>query len=91
MTKNISDSVECILIDEEKIYCPYREKTVGRPKKITYSDHCAIIAEYAIATGKIKKKAEKRSGWKYCEEGYKLYQLESDASIHFDLAKTSAT
>ena len=88
-TETVNNSVKSILIDEEKIFCPYGEKREKGVQRVVYSDHCVFIAELEIDTGEIKKKAEKNSSWKYCEDGYQRYQLESEASIQFDLSAPS--
>ena len=89
LNENIQDSVNSIFIDEDKLYCPYRTKRERGVQKITYSDHCVLIADLAVETGRVRQKVEKISGWKYCEEGYKLYQVESEASIQLDTAATT--
>ena len=90
-TAAIHDSIKSILIDEEKIYCPYRVKKKKGVPKVVYSDHCVIVADLDIDTGRIKKKVEKVSGWRYCEEGFSRYKLESEASIQFDCSGSSAS
>ena len=87
----IHNSVKSILIDEEKIYCPYRVKKKRGILKVVYSDHCVIVADLDIDTGRVRKKGEKISGWRYCEDGFSQYKLESEASIQFDLSGPSAS
>ena len=85
MTDKIHDSLKSIMIDEEKIYCPYREKKENGARRIVYSDHCAMVVELEIDVGHIKKKIEKKSGWRYCQEGYEIYGVESKAVLPLDL------
>ena len=89
MTDKIDNSIERILIDEEKIYCPYSVRKRKGKHKIVYSDHCVIIVEISIDVGKVKNNTEKSSKWSFTKEGYEDYQLESEASIQFDIAAES--
>ena len=90
-TPVIHNSMKSILIDEEKIYCPYGMRRRKGTSKAVYSDHCVIVADMDIDTGTVKRKIEKISGWKYCEEGFTQYKLESEASIQFDLSGPSSS
>ena len=91
MTDTLQDSLLSIVIDEEKIYCPYRVIKEKGQQKIVYSDHCTISSEFTIDIGQTKNKVEKTSGWKYSEDGYCDYQIESEASMLFDLTAPSTS
>lgn len=91
LPKDIHTSLNSILIDEEKVYCPYGKKIEKGVAQITYSDHCVMIMDLAVEIGRLRKDAEKISGWKYCEEGYKLYQVESEASLQFNTSAPTIT
>ena len=90
-TEVIYDSLEDILIDEEKIYCPYRQKIEKGVQRIVYSDHCVVSCVISIDTGRVAKKSEKSCGWYYSDEGFEKYQFESEMSIQFDLAASSTS
>ena len=85
-TEKMYQSIQSLNVDEEKLYCPYHEKTERGMRKIVYSDHCVIIGELEIDIGWVKKSTEKISGWCFNEEGYEVYNIESDASLDFDLS-----
>ena len=89
MTDSLQNSLQSILIDEEKIFCPYRVVKEKGEQRVVYSDHCTITSDFAIDTGQTRNKVEKTCGWRYSEEGYTTYQIESKASLHFDLTASS--
>ena len=68
-------------IDEEKIYCPYREKNTRSEKKIIFSDHCAIRLKLKIEPGENLKTESKYKKWHFTEEGYEVYKIESMAPM----------
>ena len=89
--EDLFSSLESMLVDEDKMFCPYRIKTEKREKKIVHSDHCTIIAELSVEIGKVKKTAGKKiRTWNYSKEGYTKYLAESQASIELDKDSTSS-
>ena len=54
-------SLSSFLVDEDKIFTPYREIKERKKQKITYSDHCAIIAHFEVETGKVVKLKGKKT------------------------------
>ena len=72
-----------MLIDEEKIYCPYRQRITKkkRVKKITFSDHCAIIFKMKIQRNNTSHKETSYKTWNYTEEGYAAYKIESSVPM----------
>ena len=90
-TPVIHKSIKSVLIDEEKIYCPYSIRKLKGSQKAIYSDHCAIIADIDIDPGRPKIRKEKLSGWKYCEDGFAQYKRESEVPFEVDISGPSAT
>ena len=89
--KEMFGSLSSILIDEEKIFTPYRETKVRKKKKITYSDHCAMIAHFELETGKVVKLSNKKRCWQFNDkEGFVKYEKESKYSLCFDSSGTSS-
>ena len=60
-------------IDEDKIYCPYRERNTRKQKKIIFSDHCAIVFSTAVNDTPVVK----RKAWNFTKDGYTKYATES--------------
>ena len=90
-SEKMYQSLQSITVDEEKIFCPYREIKENGARKIVYSDHCAIIADLKIDIGRVQKTTEKVSGWNFNEDGYERYSIESEASLDFDLSSPCTT
>ena len=91
MQQSMYDKLVRLEIDEEKIYCPYRETFPKGKRKIVYSDHCVMIADLEIDIGRVSKDNEKRCGWKFNDEGFEQYQLESELKLEYDDGGESAT
>ena len=71
-----------MLIDEDKIYCPYRQINTKQHKKIIFSDHCAIILTLQLqCSTRTGDKGTTYKTWHYTEEGYTAYKNESEAHI----------
>ena len=87
---NIYQSINSLMIDEEKIYCPFRVTTVKGKKKITYSDHCVITIDLSLETGKVKRKENRGTCWHFNEEGYEKYRTESKISIEVDTSGSAS-
>ena len=84
-------SLSSFLVDEDKIFTPYREIKERKKQKITYSDHCAIIAHFEVETGKVVKLKGKKRCWQFNdEEGLLKYQKESRYPLSFDSSGTSS-
>ena len=88
----IYEKLRKVVIDEEKIYCPYRTITTKGKQSVTYSDHCVVMAELEINVGHVKKVSQKSYGWKFCDEGFDRYFEESELSLlNFDTEGLSST
>ena len=60
-----------MIIDEDKIYCPYRERNTKREKKIIFSDHCAILLSIQISAAVTDRvRNQKLKMWHLTDEGY---------------------
>ena len=80
-------SLATFLVDEEKIFSPYRE--IGT-QKTTYSDHCALIMSFELETGKVIRSNMKRRCWQFKDkEGLLRYQKESGYSMQVDFTGSS--
>ncbi len=88
--EDMSQSLTRVLIDEDKIFCPYRLKTEKGEKKIVYSDHCTMIAQLKIETGKVPPRKNKTKSWHFSKKGMEKYQVESGESLDID-ASTGST
>ena len=64
------------IIDEEKMFTPYRTKKTGTNKSITFSDHCAINTTIDIPKGRntIRTKVDKMKQWVLTDEGLLKFQ-----------------
>ncbi len=67
----MQEKVKKLVIDESKMYTPYRIKKQKLQKSIVFSDHCAMIAKYEITTGRnrVKQASEKSKTWILTEDG----------------------
>ena len=84
------ESLNNLLVDEEKIYSPYGETREKGKSKVTYTDHCAMIASFEMVTGFVKKAVKKRQCWQFKdEEGLLRYQNESKFSLKVDTTGSS--
>ena len=61
MPANMHQALKSFVIDEDKIYCPFREITTKGRKHIVYSDHCVMTADIELNVGHVRK--IKKSLW----------------------------
>ena len=63
------------IIDEEKMYTPYRTKKVGKERAVVFSDHCSISTSIRMVKGSSVKKSrgEKIKHWVLTDEGMEKY------------------
>ena len=64
------------IIDEDKMFTPYRMKKTGNEKVIVFSDHCAMTTNLEIKKGTTKEKpplTEKSKRWVLTREGIAKY------------------
>ena len=59
LQQELYETIGEMIVDEEKIHCPYRETKSKAGKQITFSDHCAIIIKLEINVGTLQNKAKK--------------------------------
>ncbi len=69
-----SSLMEEMIIDEEKIYCPYRERKTKDGKTIVFSDHCTILMKLQIKAGGKSNFPSTQKVWNFSEEGYRSYK-----------------
>ena len=64
------------MIDEDKMFTPYRTRKVGKEKELVFSDHCTITTCINMAKGcNLKKiKREKTKYWVLTDDGISRYQ-----------------
>ena len=79
MQDDIYENISEMVIDEEKVHCPYGEKKTGGKKQIIFSDHCAMMLSLKISVGKPHDSTNKMKVWNLNEEGYAKYTEESKA------------
>ena len=87
MTHNATNKM---IIDEHKIYTPYRIKTEKRQKTIVFSDHCAIQTTIEMKTGRnvAKQKGTKSKRWVLTDEGLNKFEEETTADMDLgDMSK----
>ena len=68
VSADMDNSLKSFDIDEDKLFCPYRVKIERGVRKVTYSDHCAIVAEFDIDTGFCKPQRVKYQVWNFRDE-----------------------
>ena len=73
----IYQKVTTMLIDEDKIHCPYRTRKRANKKTITFSDHCAIKMSMEVDIGELTDSYTKKKVWNFTKEGYVKYMEES--------------
>ena len=63
------------LIDEEKMFTPYRTKKDGNKKSIVFSDHCTMSSSFEITKGTGgKKDSGKSKYWVLTDDGMEKYK-----------------
>ena len=86
----LAGALSSLLVDEDKIFTPYRVTKVKGKQKVTYTDHCAMIACFELETGQVASNAIKKRCWKFNdEEAMERYRKESSYSLCFDSSGTS--
>ena len=90
LQKHLYQSITQFVVDEEKIYTPYRQRTVKGEKKVTHTDHCAMILNLEISIGRVRPTKSSNQFWNFkCEESLGKYQQESSYSLSVDLNGSS--
>lgn len=79
------------VVDEEKMYTPYRSKKDGNGKSLVFTDHCAITTALTLkkGTNKKKHKPQKMKIWVIDEPGLQKFQELSSGDISSDLSSVS--
>ena len=84
LQKDASSLLESMDIDEDKVYCPYRERSTRKNRKIIFSDHCAILLTLSIEPDLTKSQSESYKTWNYSEDGYAKYKEVSQEGMEVD-------
>ena len=71
------------LIDEEKMFTPYRTKKENNKRSIVFSDHCTISSSFKITKGANKKKdnSGKSKYWVLTDDGMEKYKEMTKNSV----------
>ncbi|MCH2405851.1 MAG: reverse transcriptase family protein [Nitrosopumilus sp.] len=82
--------VKEMIIDEERFFTPYRiTKRLGK-RKITFTDHSAMLVAMNLSKGVMKKEAGMKSTkiWNFTKKGYEKYKELSKEKIDIDSTTT---
>lgn len=71
---NMKNRVEKVVIDEDKLYTPWRSISKKKERKIIFSDHTAIITTINIKRGCPPELPELSKSWKLTDEGLMKYR-----------------
>ena len=69
--------MEKMIIDEEKIHCPYRERKTKNGKNITFADHCPILLSLQVRASCHHVPTSSRKVWNFSDDGYVHYKEHS--------------
>ena len=73
--ENLKNRVDGVIIDEDKLYTPWRSVFNKRGRRIIFSDHTAIITTINIKRGQLSNElSEQVKGWRITEEGLAKYK-----------------
>ena len=77
-TKQVTNALQEVIIDEECIMCPFSIKKKNKVEKVQFSDHNAILMKLQIAHEK-KNASKQPKSWRITNDGLqKLVQLTND-------------
>ena len=72
---NLKNRVDEVIIDEDKLYTPWRSVFHKKARRIIFSDHTAIITTINIKRGQLPNEPpEQVKGWRITEEGLAKYK-----------------
>ena len=75
MEDNLKNRVEEVIIDEDKLFTPWRSVFRNKKRQIIFSDHTAMITTLNIKRGQlITELIEQGKGWRMTEEGLANYK-----------------
>ena len=80
------DTISDIIVDEGKIQTPYWITTKKKQKRVTFSDHCAIIMILDVKTGSLPVADEKdEKMWMVTECGLQKYkEISTERTLFYD-------
>ena len=73
---NLKHRIDNVIIDEDKLYTPWRTTYRNKQRQITFSDHTAMISTVNIERGSIPTELPEPppKGWKMTDEGLAKYK-----------------
>ena len=71
---NLKNRIEKVVIDEDKLYTPWRVVSRKKNRHIIFSDHTAIITTVDIKRGGATNESLQQQSWKITEEGLNTYK-----------------
>ena len=87
-SKEVTNTVESVIIDEECLMCPFSLKKKNNVEETQFSDHNAIVVRLLMEHNK-KNEVNKAKSWRITKEGLqKLIEITNDT---FDNSKGSNT
>ena len=89
MENQLCSLVKEMTIDDERIATPYRITGYKERRKVTYTDHCALIVNLNCAKGAHKCSSEKTKVWNFTDEGYAKYSQITEDPIPLKASKSS--
>ena len=81
------DAMKSMVIDEDKIHCPYWANKKKKGTNVQFSDHCTIIVKFELDVGLLRRerKGEKYKAWKLTDEGIVKYRELSEVDVKVDM------
>lgn len=76
-----------MVIDEERIFTPFRLTKPRGQQKVTFSDHSAMLMKLRCTKGKVTTSAQKRKVWNFTTEGFTSYQELTATEVQIDTTK----
>ena len=78
-----------MVIDEERIFTPFRITKPRGQQKITFTDHSAMLMQLNCEKGKVIHSTPKRKVWKFTTEGFLTYRELTEPEVMLDTKKTT--
>ena len=79
-----------MVVDEERFFCPYRQKKVQGTNRTIFSDHRPIIVKLAVDIGEVKGRRKQRKVWNFNDDsGYVKFEHESESDLTVEECESS--
>ena len=82
LENELYEKITSMIIDEDKFFCPYRQRKLKNEMNIVYSDHCAIKLRINLPIGQLVAKTPLQKVWNFTKDGFEMYKEESKKEIH---------